>query len=71
MSAIEAAVEVVKTLPPDKLAEAVTYLQGLRNESLTERVAIAKRLGGSLSPEESDKMERALAECRQIDKDEW
>jgi len=71
MSALEIAVEELKTLPPDKLAEAVRYLHGLHEQSQAERLAALEQSGGSLSPEEADAMERALADCRQVDRNEW
>jgi hypothetical protein len=70
MSALEAAMEELKALPPDKLAEAVSYLHSLRETSLEERLTAWKATGGSLSHEEADELTRHIEEtCERIDPD--
>ncbi len=70
MSALEAAVEELKSLPPHKLAEAVSYLHSLRENSLEERLTAWKSTGGSFSPEEADELTRNINEsCERIDSD--
>jgi len=71
MSALEAAVEELKALPPHKLAEAVSYLHALRGASMDERLAAWKSTGGSLSNEEADELKRNIEEiCERVDLDE-
>jgi hypothetical protein len=72
MSALEAAMEELKTLPPHKLAEAVSYLHSLRATTTEERLAAWKSTGGSLSNEEADELTRNIEEsCERIDLDQW
>jgi hypothetical protein len=71
MSALEAAVEELKTLPPHKLAEAVSYLHSLRETTTQERMAAWKSTGGSLTSEEADELARNIEECcERIDLDQ-
>jgi len=70
MSALETAIEELKALPPNKLAEAVSYLHSLRETSNEERLAAWKSTGGSLGKEEADELERNIEEsCERIDLD--
>ena len=52
--------EELKTLPPHKLAEVVSYLHSLRETTLEERLAAWKSTGGSLSNEEVDEQSIAF-----------
>jgi hypothetical protein len=72
MSALEAAIEELKALPPHKLAEAVSYLHGLRETTMEEKIAAWKSTGGSLTAEEVDELKRNIEEfCERIDPDEF
>lgn len=71
MSVLEAAMEELKSLPPHKLVEAAQFIHRLREASQAERLAALEQSGGVLTPEEADAMDRALAECRRIDTNEW
>jgi len=72
MSIIEAALEELKALPPHKLADAVSYLHGLRETTLEERLAAWESTGGSLSREEADELARNIEEsCERIDPSDW
>ena len=68
MSALKAAMEELKTLPPHKLAEVVSYLHSLRETTLEERLAALKSTGGSLSNAEVNELTRNIEEsCERID----
>ncbi len=71
MSVLEAAMEELKALPPHKLVEAAQFIHRLRENSLAERLAALEQAGGALSSDEADAMDRAVAECRRIDANEW
>lgn len=72
MSKIEAIVEDLKTLPPDRLDSAADYIHRLKTISRDERVAIIDRTAGSLTPEEGDELARIIEEgCEQIDEHDW
>ena len=72
MSKIEAIVEELKTLPPDRLESAANYIHRLKTISPDERMFIIKPTAGSLTPEEGEELARIIAEgCEQVDESEW
>lgn len=72
MSAIEAIVEELKALPPQKLAVAADYIHQLAADSSTERRKALDRAYGCLSEEEGRAMEEAIQKnCERIDAGQW
>ncbi|MBM3814955.1 MAG: hypothetical protein FJW20_25310 [Acidimicrobiia bacterium] len=72
MSPLENIVEILKTLPPDKLEMAAIYIRQLKPASQAVREAALARTFGCLSPEEADEMERVIEEgCEQINECAW
>ena len=68
MSRLEAIVEDLKTLPPDKLEAAAEYIRRLKPLTSRERKAILAETFGSLSQEDAEAMLKALDEgCEKID----
>jgi hypothetical protein len=54
---LEAIVEDLKGLPPDRLDSAADYIHKLRVISNAERVAIIDRTSGSLTAEEGEELD--------------
>jgi len=72
VSKLEAIVEELKALPPDRLDSAADYIHRLKTISRTERMAIVERTAGSLTPEEGDELARIIEEgCERIDERDW
>jgi len=68
VSKLEAIVEELKMLPPDRLESAADYIHRLKTISRAERMAIITRTAGSLTPEEGEELARIIEEgCEQID----
>jgi hypothetical protein len=68
MSKLDAAIEALKTLPPDNLDRAADYINRLRLITDPERRAIIDRTAGSLTRDEADELERIIADgCEQLD----
>jgi hypothetical protein len=60
-------VEDLKSLPPDRLEMAASFIRRLKPIGRAEREAALARTFGCLSPEEADEMERVIEEgCEQI-----
>lgn len=59
---LEAIIEDLKSLPPDKLEGAADFIQRLKHISQEERQAILARTAGSLSREDADEIEKAIEE---------
>jgi len=59
---LEAIIEDLKSLPPDKLEVAADFIQRLKRISQEERQAILARTCGSLARETADEMEKAIEE---------
>ena len=67
-SKLESIVEDLKSLPPNRLANAADYIYKLRTMSDAERAAIIDRTAGSLTSEEGEELNRIIEEgCEQID----
>jgi len=72
VSKLEAIVEELKTLPPDRLDSAADYIHRLKTISHADRTAILKRTAGSLTPEEGEEFARIIEEgCERIDDRDW
>ena len=72
VSKLEAIVEELKTLPPQRLEQAADYIHRLHAGSRLERKAALRRTAGSLTNEEADEMVRIIEEgCEQIDERDW
>jgi hypothetical protein len=72
VSRIEAIVEDLKSLPPDRLEMAADYIKGLKPTSEEARRAALDRTFGCLSAEEADELERIIEEgCEQINEHGW
>jgi hypothetical protein len=72
VSRIEAIVEELKTLSPDRLDSAADYIHRLKTISRAERTAIIERTAGALTPEEGDELAHIIeAGCEQIDESDW
>jgi len=72
VSKLEAIVEELKALPPDRLDSAADYIHRLKTISRAERMAIVERTAGSLTPEEGDELDRIIEEgCERIDERDW
>jgi len=72
VSSLDAIIEDLKALPPERLEIAANYIRHLRPVSREERDAILARTSGALSPEEADEMDRVIEEgCERIDESGW
>jgi hypothetical protein len=72
VSKLEAIVEDLKMLPPDRLDSAADYIHRLKTISSSERMAIIERTAGSLTPEEGDELARIIEDgCEKIDERDW
>jgi hypothetical protein len=69
---LEAIVEDLKSLPPERLEMVATYVRHLKPISQEDRKAALDRTFGCLSPEEADQLERAIEEgCEQVNEHGW
>jgi hypothetical protein len=72
VSKLEAIVEELKTLPPDRLDSVADYVHRLRTISSAEKAAVLSRAAASLTPEEGDELARIIEEgCERTDEREW
>jgi len=72
MSPLEAIVEDLKTLPPEKVEDAAWFVHALVVDSAKAREAMLKRTATALSAEDVDEMEKAIAEiCEDVDDHAW
>jgi hypothetical protein len=71
MSSIEAIVEELKVLPPDRLEEAAAFIHRLHEMSQAERIAVLRATAGTLTPAEADDWAKAIEDCERIDDSEW
>jgi hypothetical protein len=72
VSRLEAIIQDLKSLPPDKLEMAANYITQLKPMPQNERQAILARTAGALSREEADEMDRVIAEgCENVDVSGW
>jgi hypothetical protein len=69
---LEAIVEELKTLPPQRLEWAANYIHRLHSASQQERKAALRRSAGSLSDEEADELARIIEQgCEHVDERDW
>ena len=69
---LEAIVEDLKSLSPDRLEMVATYVRHLKPISQKDRGTALDRTFGCLSPEEADQLERVIEEgCEQVDEHGW
>ena len=72
MSPLDNIFEDLKTLPPDRLEIAASFIRRLKPISEAGREAALARTFGCLSPEEADEMERVVEEgCERINEHGW
>jgi flagellar motor switch protein FliG len=72
VSRLQAIVEDLKLLPPEKLEAAAEFIRRLKPISQDEREAILARTFGSLSQEDADAMQKAIEEgCERVDAEGW
>ena len=72
MSALEAIVEDLKTLPADKVEDAAWFVHSLVVDASKAREAVLRRTATALSAEDVDEMEKAIAEaCEDVDDHDW
>ena len=72
VSKLEAIIEDLKTLSPDRLDSAADYIHKLKTISHAERAAIIDQTSGSLTKEEGDELARIIEEgCEQVDERNW
>lgn len=72
VSSIDNIVEDLRSLSPDKLAIAASFIRQLKPATQAEREAALARTFGCLSPEEADELERVIEEgCEQINERAW
>ena len=72
VSPLDHIVEDLRSLPPDRLEMAASFIRRLKPVSHAEREAALARTFGCLSPEEADEMERVIEEgCEQINERAW
>ena len=65
MTAVEKAINSVKTLPEELAEEAVDFIENLKRQKREERNHVLEQLAGSVSTEEADAMwETIRRDCR-------
>jgi hypothetical protein len=72
MSALEAIVAELKTLSPEKLAEAAGYIHRLKERSEAERQKALDRAYGCLTDAEAEDLNTVIqAHCERVDASQW
>ncbi len=71
MSALEIAIEELKTLPPLQQDEAARFIHSLKASARARKDVILEKTFGCLNEEEADEWENAVKECRKIDHEGW
>ena len=72
VSSLEAIVEDLKSLPPEKLEAAADFIRQLKPIRPEGRQAALDRTFGCLSKEEADELQRVIEEgCEQINEHGW
>ncbi len=72
MSPLEAIINELKTLPPDRLKYAADYIHKLQGRSRQDRNSVLDETAGSLKGEIADSMMAAIEEgCERVDPDGW
>jgi hypothetical protein len=69
---LDAVIEDLKLLPPEKPRMAADFVRRLKGTSEEDRQTAFARTSGCLSPEEADAMEQAVDDgWERIDRDGW
>jgi hypothetical protein len=63
MSSIDAIVQELKILPPERLEEAAAYIHRLRQASQAERIEALRSTAGAITPAEADDWAKAIEDC--------
>ena len=71
MSWIDAIVEELKILPPERLEQAAAYVHGLRQTSQAESLEALRATAGALTAAEADDWAKAIEDCERIDESGW
>jgi hypothetical protein len=72
VSKLEAIVEELKALPPDRLDSAADYIHRLKTIDRPEKAAIIQRTAGSLTREEGEELARIIEEgCERFEERNW
>jgi hypothetical protein len=71
MSTIDAIVEELKILPPERLEEAAAYIHRLRQTTQADRLEALRSTAGSLTSAEADDWTKAIEDCERIDASGW
>jgi len=72
VSKIEAIVEELKALPPDRLEQAADFIHRLQIINRTERSALLRRTAGILAGARGEEFARNIqAGCEQVDERDW
>ena len=71
MSSIDAIVEELKMLPPERLEQAAAYVHGLREASQAERLEALRSTAGALTAAEADDWAKAIEDCERTDESGW
>lgn len=71
MSSIDAIVEELKALPPERLEQAAACVHRLRQASQADRLEALRATAGALTAAEADDWARAIEDCERIDESGW
>jgi hypothetical protein len=72
MSKLEAIVEELKALPPDRLEKAADYIHRLQTIDRLERNAILRSTAGILAGERGEAFAKNIEEgCEKVDERDW
>ena len=71
MSRIDAIVEDLKILPPERLEEAAAYIHQLRQASQAQRLEALRATAGALTAAEADDLAKAIDDCERADESGW
>ena len=72
MNKLQDIVDELKTLPPERLERAASYIHRLHFASQEERKISLRRTAGSLTSQEADELARIIEEgCEQVDERDW
>lgn len=64
-------IDELRRMPADQLEETAEYIHALIEERRVRRAQMIDATSGSLSGEEGEALETALAECSTVDENAW
>jgi|GEM_PF-841324 len=64
-------IDELRRMPADQLEETAEYIHALIEERRERRAQMIEATSGSLSGEEGEALEMALAECSTVDENAW